>query len=232
MSIKQISVFLENTPGALTYGLGAHNTVRATDVEDLGLEGLSFTAILPEGSFPVRVHTPGRHQVYNALAAIAIGTLFDLSIEQMQAGIAACRPQHGRTDVIHTPRFTLIDDTYNAVLVSAVTALDLLATAKTRRVAILGDMRELGDQGEALHRQVGAYAAKTNVDLLILAGEYAAAMESGAKEAGLTCPIFCCPDRDALEAALPHLLQDGDTVLIKASRGLEFEHTVELLQKL
>ena len=220
------------TPGALTYGLGEHNAIRAADVVDLGLEGLSFTAILPEGSFPVRVTAPGKHQVYNALAAIALGTLFDLSVEQMQAGIAACRPQHGRTDVIHTPRFTLIDDTYNAVLASAVTALDLLATAKTRRVAILGDMRELGDQGESLHRQVGAYAAKTQVDLLILAGEYAAAMEAGAKEAGLGCPIFCYPDRDALEAALPQLLKDGDTVLIKASRGLEFEHTVALLESI
>ena len=106
------------------------------------------------------------------------------------------------------------------------------ATAKTRRVAILGDMRELGDQGESLHRQVGAYAAKTGVQLLILAGEYAKSMAAGAEEAGCICPIFCFPDRDALETALPNLLQDGDTVLIKASRGLEFEHTVELLQNI
>lgn len=222
---------LENIPGALKFGLSQANDIYAENLEDLGLAGLCFTAVCRGERQSITIHSPGKHLVYNALAAIAVGGLFDMSLTEMKGGIEAYAPEHGRMDMIRTDRFTIIDDTYNSILASAISALDALSDAATRRVAILGDMRELGNEGPALHEKVGAYAGKLQIDVVIAVGEYAAIVANAAKSAGAK-QVLALKNRDALEAALPELLNAGDTVLVKASRGLEFEHTVEFLKKI
>ena len=110
------------------------------------------------------------HSVYNALAAVAVGLLLDMPLDEIASGIETYEPLPGRMNVKHTPRFTLVDDTYNANPTSVQASLDVLAKCPGRRVCILGDMRELGAQSQRLHEQVGEYAAKLGLDLLLCVG--------------------------------------------------------------
>ncbi len=223
--------YLSTLPGALLYGLGEHCAVRATEVEDLILDGMSFTANYTGQTQRVHVPALGLHSVYNALAAVAVGLLLDMPLEEIAAGIETYEPLPGRMNVKHTPRFTLVDDTYNANPTSVQASLDVLAKCPGRRVCILGDMRELGAQSQQLHEQVGDYAAKLNFDLLLCVGTDSRYLyESASKSAPERTRYFAT--QEALLAALPELVQNGDTILVKASRGMHLEHTIQFLLEL
>ena len=214
----------------LSFGCAPGCEVGAEDVEDLGLDGVRFTLRAAGGRGKVHVRYPGRHLVDDAAAAASVGVLMGLKTEEICRGLEAYRPYHGRMDVIRLPRLTIVDDTYNAVLASGKNALDLLGGVKTRRVAVLGDMRELGGETERLHRELGAYAA-SRADLILYAGEQARFFTEGTEGAG-SAAVIAFDTRDGLEEALPGYVRAGDTVLVKASRSLEFEHTVALLETL
>ena len=133
-----------------------------------------------------------------------------------------------RMDVIHGP-ITIINDTYNANPVSVMAALDVLGTVSGRKVAILGDMGELGEQAEALHYETGAHAAQAKADVVIAIGELAHAIYEGAKTAGAG-EVYHYPSQELLWEDLNKLLQKGDTVLVKASHAMALEKTVEKIQ--
>ncbi len=212
------------------FGLDPENDdIYADEIENLGLLGSRAVIHAGEDAFPVRIPLPGAHMVYNALAAAAVGFCLGLSADQIAAGIASVQPVSGRSRVIAAGDLAVIDDCYNANPVSTKAAIDLLCLAEGRKVAVLGDMFELGENGEELHAQVGRHAARSGVDCLYCAGDLSRRTARAAQEAGLK-EVRHFPGREELMEALPALLMPGDSVLVKASHSMGFEKIVEELE--
>ena len=212
------------------FGLSPENDIYADTIVSRGLLGSTATIHTPDAAFDVQIPLPGAHMVLNALAATAVGLQLGLTTEQIAAGIAAVQAVSGRSRVVQAGDLVLIDDCYNANPVSTKAALDLLSLADGRKVAVLGDMFELGEKEREMHGQVGAYAAEQGIDCLYCAGSLSEEMYRAAKEAGISQAEHFA-DTDALLAALPGLLHPGDSVLIKASHGMGYAKIVEALEK-
>ena len=211
------------------YGLDQDkNAVYATDVEPLGLKGTSCTIHLPEGSFSCVVPIPGIHMVSNALAGSAVGSKLGLTTEEIKRGIESLPSIPGRNHIIQTDRLILLDDCYNANPVSMKASLDVLNMGIGRKVAVLGDMGELGPDYAALHRSVGEYAAEIGIDLVCAIGPMSKEIAEGAASDG-TKALWFETKADFL-AQTKDILKDGDNVLIKASHGMEFPEIVEALR--
>ena len=218
-----------------TFGLSEQCRVYAADIKGKGLFG-SEAVIHGNGeSFAVQIPLPGEHMVYNALAAAAAGQLLGLTPEEIRDGIAAVESVSGRSHIVKLPDKVLIDDCYNANPVSMEAAIDLLLQADGRRVAVMGDMFELGEQEKEMHARVGKYAADKGVECIICAGKLARCIYEGAREAagerkdGPAAEIFYFEDRESLLEGINQILKPGDTILIKASHGMGFEKVVEQL---
>ncbi len=214
------------------YGMQESAEIYATEVVNKGLLGSECVIHAGDMKIEAEIPLPGKHMVYNALAATAVGKTMGLNEEEIEKGIRSVEAVSGRSHLIQTSEYTIIDDCYNANPVSMKAAIDLLGEAITRKVAILGDMFELGENEKALHRGVGEYAAKQNVDALICVGALSEEMYQGAAE--------CEDKKDAMELyhfatledcknEVAGLLKQGDAVLIKASHGMHFTELVELL---
>lgn len=222
------------------FGFFEKNDVYVTDVENRGLFGSEAKIHMKaadgtEDLFAVSVPLPGSHMVYNALAAAGVAKELGLSTEQIQSGIAAVKPVGGRSNIIRAEKYTLIDDCYNANPVSMEAAIDLLNMALTRKVAVLGDMFELGENSDALHERVGKYAVEKGVDMLLCVGEnskfmYEAALKKK-EEILSSTKIHYFATREDLEPVVESLLEKKDTVLIKASHGMGFDTVVKKLSQ-
>ena len=219
---------LRGISGALLYGLSEDCAVRGTQVEDLILRGMRFTANYKGTQCRMHVPALGVHSVYNALAAVSCGLLLGMELCQIAAGIETYRPLHGRMNVHELPRYTVIDDTYNANPTSMKASLDVLARCSGRRVAILGDMRELGVAAPQMHGDIGRYAASLGIERILCVGRESLSMFSGAESAAPHRAQYF-ETQDALLSSLPQLVWEGDVILVKASRGMYLEQTVELL---
>ena len=169
------------------------------------------------------VRAPGEHHVYNALAAIAAGLALGLPAADIQKGVADFRPADMRQTMAEFGGVRVIEDCYNANADSMEAALAVLAAsgAGGRKIAVLGDMLELGEFTDAEHRRVGACAARHKIDLVVTVGEYAAAIAVEARLGGAEA-IHVDSNAQALQTLL-ELLRPGDTVLVKASRSARFE---------
>lgn len=211
------------------FGFSEENDIYADEIVNRGLLGSTVLIHAGERSFRAEIPLPGTHMIMNALAATAVGLKLDMTIEQIAAGIASVQAVSGRSRVVQAKDLVLIDDCYNANPVSTKAAIDLLSLAVGRKVAILGDMFELGEKEKALHAEVGTYAAAHGVDCLLCAGALSEHMYSAAKEAGLP-EVHYFENREALLAQLPGLLLPGDSVLIKASHGMGYAEIVEFLR--
>lgn len=220
----------------LFFGTEESDPVRATEMTPKGLSGIAMKLTLPdltaktETTLPVTIHVPGRHNVYNALAAAAVGVLLHLSPEEIAHGIENYRTIGGRSNVIETKKWTIIDDCYNANPISMREAIATLDLAEGRKIAVLGDMGELGEDEEKLHREVGAYLADTGIALVFCAGELTAYLASEVKRLAPEKDVRHFADRDTLLDALLPILHPRDTVLVKASHFMEFSVIVEKLQ--
>lgn len=201
----------------------------ATDVENLGLYGSSCVIHIGKESVKVHVPLPGEHMVLNAIAAALTGHLAGLTMEEIAEGIARAEAVDGRGRRIQTECYTLLDECYNANPGSMRAALDLLALANTRKAAVLGDMFELGENTEELHRQTGAYAAEKGIDVIICIGALAAYMADGAKQAGAK-EVYLFADQKTFLEKEKQILKTGDSVLLKASHGMHFEDLLKVLQ--
>jgi UDP-N-acetylmuramoyl-tripeptide--D-alanyl-D-alanine ligase len=221
----------------LLYGFGGDADVGAEDVLSAGLDGMRFTLRLPARpgtGRPVRLAAAipglGKLSVHNALAGAAVGHAARLEPEAIVQGLAGGWSAPHRGQAFRLGRVTLIDDSYNASPRSMTAALDLLAGLPGRRVAVLGEMLELGSASETGHHDVGVAAAAT-CDLLVVVGPGAAGIAIGAREAGLDpARVLEVRDREAALDALRHRLRDGDVVLVKASRGVELDLLVDALR--
>ncbi len=217
-----------------TFGLGAQADVRAEDVLSRGVEGTEFTLRAPWGTRRVQSGTPGRHLVPHALAAAAVAERFAMSLDEVAAALAAGSRAPHRMAVIELPGgTTVIDDTYNASPVSVEAALTFLAETPLaigrRRLAVLGDMLELGPEEEALHRAIGARAAAI-VDGLVTVGSRGRWIAEAARAAGLAAVANAESADEALGVLERELAPGvGDLLLVKASRGIELERLVEAM---
>lgn len=185
---------------------------------------------LSDTVYPIEISLPGQHMVINACAAATVGSLLGLSPEEIQEGIRKVEPVGGRSHIIQAAGLTIIDDCYNANPVSMKAALDLLATAAGRRVAVLGDMFELGTNSDKLHTSVGSYAVEQDIEVILCVGENSRFMYDAALEAyDGTQDVRYFETREELLEALPELICEGDTILVKASHGMGFTRVVEEL---
>ena len=204
----------------LTFGLGEGCDVRGVGFAPRGAEGSALTVLAGERRIELFLPAYGRHLAYAALAAAAVGIELGLSDGQIAAGAADYAPVGRRARIIETPSLTVIDDCYNANPDSVKMAIASAGALGGRLVCVLGDMLELGEQSEQMHREVGE-AARAAGALLLTAGERSAAMggEHFASKAELI-------------SALPRLLKRGDRVLVKASHSMAFEEISDALRAL
>ena len=217
------------------YGIGTGNGIYATDVANLGFEGMSAVIHTPQGEFEAYITIPGEHNVYNALAATAVGLELGLTLEEIQKGIAEAKTIAGRTNVIRANGYNVIDDCYNANPVSMEAALDVLSYAKGRTIAVLGDMGELGENEKALHFGVGKCVAEKKIHTLFCAGslaaEYKAGVEASTDDVKDVCQVFYFENRDDMIESILSYVKEGDNILIKASHFMDFPKVVEALTK-
>ena len=209
------------------FGLGENCRVRAEDVRTEDGAELLCRIVSGERSFPVRVPAYGDYMVYAVLAAAAVGMELGLTDDDIARGLLSYKTVGHRSRVVRTPYCTLIDDCYNANPTSNRAAIDSMMRLQGRKVCVLGDMREMGENSHALHREIGRYAAEKGVELLLTQGDEAAFFAEGAGDISRHFP-----DRASLLAALPELIRPGDVVLVKASHGPRFEDVAEMIENL
>ena len=217
----------------ITYGFAEDADVRAEAVASRGFEGMAFTLVTPAGSREVAIAGLGRLAVHNALAGAAVGLAAGMTLDAIVPGLATGGSAPHRSVVHRVGGLTIVDDAYNASPGSLRAALELLSGLPGRHVAVLGEMRELGDAHDAGHREVGDAAGRVLAELVVVDGAPGGAARGiveGALTAGMASDrIIEAPDATAaVVAVLPQLLP-GDVVLVKASRGVELERVVDEL---
>ena len=227
---KLITVKEVNGIAPVFFGVMNHQGIWADEIRSMGLKGISCRIHAGNESFQVLVPIPGRHMVYNALAGTAAGLIYGLNLEEIRRGIESFESLSGRFHIIEAPRYTVIDDCYNANPVSMKASLQVLQDGEGRRIAVLGDMAELGEDEKRLHAEVGAFAASLSIDALYCAGPLCASLAEAAKEVRPKLDVRHFYSRDQLMVELPRLLEEGDTVLVKASHSMQFNRIVSMLE--
>jgi len=217
----------------VSFGTGGGLPVAAAGIADRGLEGIDFQLVVERREAPVRLAVPGRHNVTNALAAAAAAHVLGVELEVVRAGLEAFQPPGMRMEVTQLPSgVTVLNDAYNANPASMAAALRTLATSRgRRRLAVLGEMRELGAEAACAHRDLGTTAAAANLDALFVLGEHAAEVRAGAEAAGMAPDrIVVAQSHDDLAAQLRAQCRPGDLVLLKGSRGAAMEEVLRRLE--
>ena len=217
------------------FGFDKSNDIYATDIVSRGLLGTDLKICCKECEFETTIPLPGRHHVLNALAATSVGLVFNMNASEIAKGIASVKATQGRSNIIETDNYIVIDDCYNANPKSMKAALDLLDQADVVKIAILGDMFELGENEESLHGEIGEYLSNQDKDLVICVGKLSANiyeranLSSGKK-------VYFETLEDAIDNIKPLIDEVAQprgmkpAILIKASHGMHFEKIVELLK--
>lgn len=209
------------------YGTGDNASVKAESVDDSSANETRCTIVCGERSINAIIPAYGKHMIYAALEGAAVGMAFGLSDDEIKCGIAEFETVGRRAKVCDTGKIRLIDDCYNANPDSVKCGIDSLSEAKGRKLCVLGDMLEMGEQKAELHRSVGQYAAEKGIDLVVTTGEmsYFTALGAGDK-------AVYFKTKAELIAALPQIIKNGDTVLVKASHSVGFDEVSESLKNL
>lgn len=213
-----------------TIGIESEADLKATDIilnEDMS----SFRVKVDGQDYDVRVYVPGVHFIFNALIAIQVGLLLDIPMEKCIKGIETFELTKNRNDILTLDRhIRVIDGTYNANLDSMKSSIDVLSGYAGRKIAVLGDMLELGDYEETLHRAVGAHLLKKNIDLVLTVGPAARYISDEVNKAkpGLA---YHFDDNASLSAYLQECLEENDVVLVKASNGMHLKEVINDLKE-
>jgi UDP-N-acetylmuramoyl-tripeptide--D-alanyl-D-alanine ligase len=219
----------------VTFGIDRDADVRATAVRSRGIDGTDAIVATPSGAFDLSTPLIGRGNLANVLAATAVAIEFDISLPDIAERAERLAPASRRGEVLRLASdVTVIDDSYNANPTATKRALEVLgdATDRSRRVAVLGEMLELGGRAVDLHEDVGRAAARAKVDVLIaVGGEPARALAEAAVAAGMprAKAIYVATSDEAADAAAT-LVQRGDLVLVKGSRGVRTDRVVDRLK--
>ncbi len=189
-----------------------------------------FDVVTPTGSFDVHVPVPGEHNIKDALSAIAVGEELGIAHADIKSALASFKAPEKRSNVIPSRRgFVIIDDTYNASPASVRSALKTLSMMEgERKIAVLGDMLELGDHAVHVHMEIGQAVRECGIDALFTVGELAGVIARGAIDAGM--PIAAVTEfEDSAQAAkeVPTKVRERDVVLVKGSRAMKMERIME-----
>ena len=191
------------------------------------------TAHTPNGSFSMDIPALGRHMVYPALFATAVAQRYGLTADEIREGILQFEPTKMRMGVLRRGQnITILNDAYNASPQSMRAAIGVLGDSKSEyKLAVLGDMFELGTLAPMLHSGVGEYLGRTDVDCLVAVGENARHIAEAARKAGVPHVVHC-PDKEGAKQVLEPLVRPNSTILVKASRGMAMEELVDHLKQL
>ncbi len=208
------------------YGTRATADVRAEKIQSKGREGVEFDVVIDGVREHASLPLVGEHNVLNALAAVAVGLERGMKPSEAVGALATLVPAEKRGQVLQVGNITVINDCYNSNPKALEAMVDALAAmAGKRRIAVAGEMLELGAAGETMHRQAGQHIAEKKIDVLLGVRGLAEAMVSAAKQAGMRAE-FVVASEEAGEW-LAREAQDGDVVLLKASRGVKLEKALE-----
>ncbi len=228
--MKRIAGF----PGRVTtFGVGTQADVSARDVEHLGLDGMAASVQTPEGARPMRTPLLGEGNVANVLAAVAVALRLQVPLDDVLSRVATFAAQSGRGEVLRLGRITVVDDSYNSNPLALQRALvSVGGDSVSRRIAVLGEMLELGSRSRVLHEQCGRAVADAGFDVLVaVGGADARALADSATDSGLSSAHVSTFARS--EDAADHvetLVRDGDVVLVKGSRGIRTDRIVDRLK--
>ncbi len=212
------------------FGIDRAADIKAFDIKTDEGGKTEFDVIVEDKTAHFVLNMLGIHNVYNCLAAIAVGYACGLTIEEMQRGLATFKPTAMRFEYKKIGDFNVINDAYNASPASTKAALSNLAqVAKGRKILVMGDMFELGNVEQQAHADVGKLAAKYHVDAVLTRGELTKYTAQAAREAGIK-DVYECKSHEEAVSILKKILQKGDTVLFKGSHGMHMEKIIDLLE--
>jgi UDP-N-acetylmuramoyl-tripeptide--D-alanyl-D-alanine ligase len=232
---ERVARFAEIAPGrCVTFGLSAQADFRAEAIEDRGAESSTFTLVAPEGKAELALSLVGRHNVANALAALAAASVWGIGAKEAAEVLPRLAPAAMRGEVLRFAEgFTVINDSYNSSPTALASVIDQLAATPEyrRRILVTGEMLELGPTSAELHREAGGYAATKKIDWIIgvqgNSAELVRAAIAGGAIAGQTRSL--ATSEEAAEF-INELVRPGDIVLVKGSRGVKMERIVEALR--
>ena len=211
------------------YGLRTSADVRAENIEPRGSDGSTFDVVVGSCREKAILHLVGAHNIYNALAAVAVGLERGLSPSEAVAALATLAPADKRGQVVNLGNITIINDCYNCNPKALEAMVDALAAMPAkRRIVVVGEMLELGPASEELHRQAGRHIVTKKINVLLGVRGQAQQVVEAANEAGMRAEFVATPE----EAGdwLARETRDGDVVLLKASRGVKLERALEKWQ--
>lgn len=212
-------------------GQSEHCQARVLEIADHGVEGITCTVVTEKDRYALSIPAPGAYMVYSASIAVAVGEALGLSHDEIVRGVAAYEPAGSRMRVLHLPEGRiLLDDCYNANPQSVAAALEVLAkTECDRRIAVLGDMGELGELTDQAHYNMGALAAMLGIDFVAAVGEKAVRIADGAAQSGGETLHFA--DQEEALKTLKEELKPGTAMLVKASHAMHFGQLVDALRE-
>ena len=216
----------------ITFGYGEQNDWRGENIRADGTEGVLCDIVNSDGTFSAYIPAFGNHMVLGALPAAIAARLLGLTNEEIERGLLKYAPVGGRANIKDTEYIRIIDDCYNANPNSMAASLGSLSSVEGRKVAILGDMKELGAASRDLHRSIGVLAGQYGIDSVICLGAEAEFIYKGFISGGFETEAWHFPMKEAMFSVLPRLIKKGDTVLVKASHSMGFDEVVAELEKL
>ncbi|MBF0521660.1 MAG: UDP-N-acetylmuramoyl-tripeptide--D-alanyl-D-alanine ligase [Candidatus Omnitrophica bacterium] len=214
----------------ISYSIRQKSLYQAKNIERRGLK-----ILFDVGQTSFCLNSPAQHNIYNALSAICCGRLFKLSYNNISNKLKSFKLTVGRQKILKIGRTRIIDDTYNANPVSVKSAVETVSalSAKGKKILVLADMLELGTASKALHQEIGEQIAQSAIDVVITTGRFARYINVGLKTKNPRISHFYCSDIEDVHGSLKDLCsKDGDLILVKGSRGMKMERTVEFLTKL
>ena len=208
-------------------GESAHADVRVSALRDRGIDGIACTVTTERAEYQLNIPAPGRHMIYAASLAAAVGEELGLSVPEIERGVALYEPAGSRMRVHRlSGDRRLLDDCYNANPQSMSAALRVLAASEGKKIAVLGDMKELGELTESAHRAMGELCALLGIDRVIAVGEYARGIADAAHESA-----EWYPDAESAVDAARAAFTESSVLLCKASHSMHLEKIVEELLK-
>ena len=211
----------------ITTGANKNSDYKVSNIKD-NEEGISFDLELAEEKHQVILPVHGSHNAFNGALALACGRELGISLEDGLRGLGNLVLTENRLEISQKDNIKVIDDTYNASPDSVRSAIDVLLAQKgQRKIAILGDMFELGEEAEKYHYEIGKYAGEQGVDVVVTVGDLAYNIALGAREYLLEELVLSYANREAFLPEVQSLIRSGDVVLVKASRGMQLEEIVK-----
>ncbi|MBE7010680.1 MAG: UDP-N-acetylmuramoyl-tripeptide--D-alanyl-D-alanine ligase [Ruminococcaceae bacterium] len=215
--------------GSITVGTSPEHDLSACDITESATD-VSFTVVHEGYKQPIRLSFPGAHNVVNALLACAAGLSIGVSLKEAAKALEAFIPGDRRMEFIKQNGLTIINDCYNAAPASMEAGLRVLVAQPGRKIAVLGDIKELGDYAEKAHRDIGSLVAKLSVDALFTLGENGLLIAEAAKEGGMAPDsVFAFSEIEELKHTLKEFTKEGDVILVKASRAMCLERVTACL---